>query len=148
MQLNGLLGGTQFEGKDLDNIVLSAPAGPLFNNAAQIWNHTFFWNSLSPNGGGAPSGPIAEAIEKSFGSFDAFKVGGHLAPVKLITLIPPLMMMMMMTRQKEFNAAALNHFGSGWAWLVKSGDGLKVVGTHDAGNPLRDGTGFPLLTAE
>jgi len=97
--------------------------GGMFNNAAQIWNHTFYWNSLSPQGGGEPSGPIAEAITRDFGSFDNFK--------------------------KEFNTVAATHFGSGWAWVVKDGEGkLKIVGTHDAGNPLRDGSGTPIITAD
>lgn len=73
-KLNGMVPGTEWEGKDLDEIMLKAPLGGLFNNAAQIWNHTFFWKSLAPNAGGAPTGPIADAINDSFGSFDAFKV--------------------------------------------------------------------------
>ena len=107
----------------LDELLKSAPNGPVFNNAAQIWNHTFYWNSLSPNGGGRPTGALAAQIDRDFGSFDAFK--------------------------EKFSAAAAGHFGSGWAWLVKSDDGkLKIVDTHDAGNPIRDGTGKPLLTID
>ena len=103
--------------------MMNCPMGGMFNNAAQIWNHTFYWNSLSPQGGGEPSGPIAEAITRDFGSFENFK--------------------------KEFNNVAATHFGSGWAWVVKDGDGkLSIIGTHDAGNPLRDGSGLPILTAD
>ena len=99
-------------GKSLEDLILSASGG-VFNNAAQIWNHTFYWNSLSPSGGGEPTGAIAEAITRDFGGFEAFK--------------------------KAFNAAA-GHFGSGWAWLVKDSEGkLSVVDTADAGNPLTDG---------
>ena len=99
--------------KTVEELILNEK-GPIFNLAAQIWNHTFFWNSLSPNGGGEPSGKVAEAINSSFGSFDKFK--------------------------DEFTNAAVGHFGSGWAWLVKDKDGkLKVVQTHDAGNPMTDG---------
>ena len=109
--------------QSLDDLLRSAPNGPVFNNAAQIWNHTFYWNSLSPNGGGRPTGALAAQIDRDFGSFDAFK--------------------------EKFTAAAAGHFGSGWAWLVKSNDGkLKIVDTHDAGNPLRDGTGTPLFTID
>ena len=99
--------------KTVEELILNEK-GPIFNLAAQIWNHTFFWNSLSPNGGGEPAGKVAEAINSSFGSFDKFK--------------------------DEFTNAAVGHFGSGWAWLVKDKDGkLKVVQTHDAGNPMTDG---------
>jgi Fe-Mn family superoxide dismutase len=88
-----------------------------------VYNHDFFWHSLSPKGGGNPTGPIADAIDKSFGSFDNFK--------------------------KEFSDVAGGHFGSGWAWLVKAGDGsLKVVGTHDASNPLKEGQGSPIITCD
>jgi len=97
--------------------------GPIFNNAAQIYNHTFYWNSLSPNGGGAPKGELLEKINKDFGSFEKFK--------------------------EEFSAAAVGHFGSGWAWLIVTKDGkLQVTQTHDAGNPLSDGSGTPLLTCD
>jgi Fe-Mn family superoxide dismutase len=108
----------------LDELVkTAAPAGPIFNNAAQVWNHTFYWNSLSPNGGGKPTGPLAQQITKDFGSFEAFK--------------------------EKFSQVATGHFASGWAWLVKTDDGkLKIVDTHDAGNPLRDRVGKPLLTLD
>jgi|LauGreDrversion4_2_1035121.scaffolds.fasta_scaffold266433_2 Fe-Mn family superoxide dismutase len=109
--------------QSLDQLLKNAPKGPIFNNAAQIWNHTFYWKSLSPNGGGRPNGALAAQIDRDFGSFEAFK--------------------------DKFSAAAAGHFGSGWAWLVKTDDGkLKIVDTHDAGNPLRDGTGKPLLTID
>ncbi len=108
-------------GKSLEDLITSQSGG-VFNNAAQIWNHTFYWNSLSPNGGGAPSGKVAELIDRDFGSFDKFK--------------------------EAFSTAAKTHFGSGWAWLVQNSDGkLEVVGTHDAGNPLTDGK-KPLLTCD
>lgn len=93
-----------------------------YNLAAQIWNHTFYWNCLSPNGGGAPSGALADALTKDFGSVDEFK--------------------------KQFTAAAVTHFGSGWAWLVKDSEGkLKVHSTHDAGCPLSEGL-KPVLTCD
>ena len=85
----------------------------LFNNAAQVWNHSFYWNCLSPNGGGAPTGAAAAAIDKSFGSFAAFK--------------------------EKFSTTAAGVFGSGWAWLVKDGDGVAIVTTSNAGTPLTDG---------
>ena len=88
-----------------------------------MWNHNFYWKSLSPNGGGAPTGAVAAAIAESFGSFDAFK--------------------------QEFSDVAGGHFGSGWAWLVKSDEGkLAVVGSHDAANPLTAKKGKPLLTCD
>ena len=98
-------------GKSLEDLVRTASGG-VFNNAAQVWNHTFYWQSMSPDGGGEPTGAVADAINASFGSFGEFKT--------------------------QFSAAAGGHFGSGWAWLVKDGDKLAVVGTHDAGNPLTD----------
>lgn len=111
-------------GKTLEQIIASAAKpSPLFNNAAQVWNHTFYWKSMSPNGGGAPKGEIATLIEKDFGSFEEFK--------------------------KQFSAAATGHFASGWAWLVKTNEGkLKIVDTHDAETPLRSGLGTPLLTCD
>ncbi|MEQ9324987.1 MAG: superoxide dismutase [Polyangiaceae bacterium] len=107
-------------GKSLEDLIKTQKGG-VFNNAAQIWNHTFYWNSMSPNGGGEPSGAIAEAINKSFGSFSDFK--------------------------EKFSAAAGGHFGSGWAWVVKEGDKLAIVDTHDAGNPLTEGK-KPVLTCD
>ncbi len=111
--LNKLIVGTPFENAPLEEIVQKA-SGPLFNNAAQTWNHTFYWNSLSPNGGGEPQGALAEAIKKSFGSFAAFK--------------------------EKFSAAAVGQFGSGWAWLVKGPDGgVAIEATSNAGTPLQQG---------
>mmetsp|Transcript_5630 Transcript_5630/g.8640 ORF Transcript_5630/g.8640 Transcript_5630/m.8640 type:complete len:187 (-) Transcript_5630:914-1474(-) len=120
-KLNAALEGSDDAKKTLEQLIKSA-GGKVFNCAAQTWNHTFYWNSMSPNGGGEPTGAIKEAIEKDFGSFDAFK--------------------------QEFTTTAATHFGSGWAWLVKNGEGkLEVVGTHDAGNPLTDGK-TPILTCD
>ena len=107
-------------GKSLEDLIRTQKGG-VFNNAAQIWNHTFYWNSMSPGGGGEPTGAIKDAIEKSFGSFGDFKAA--------------------------FTKAAGGHFGSGWAWLVKDGDKLQVVDTHDAGNPLTEGK-TPILTCD
>ncbi|TCS72768.1 Fe-Mn family superoxide dismutase [Sulfuritortus calidifontis] len=109
--LNNLIKGTEFENKSLEDIVKSAPAGGIFNNAAQVWNHTFFWNSMKPNGGGEPSGALLDAINKKWGSFDEFK--------------------------KAFQASAVGNFGSGWTWLVKKADGsVDIVNTSNAGCPL------------
>lgn len=119
--LNNLVPGTEFEGKSLEEIIVSSSGG-IFNNAAQIWNHTFYWNSLSPNGGGEPSGALADAINASYGSFAAFK--------------------------EEFTKCAVTTFGSGWAWLVKDADGkLALVSTSNAGCPLTEGQ-TPLLTCD
>ena len=120
--LNNLIKGTEYSDLDLVGIIKKAPAGGVFNNAAQVWNHTFFWNSMKPNGGGAPSGALAEAINKKWGSFDEFK--------------------------KAFQASAVGNFGSGWTWLVKKPDGsLDIVNTTAAGNPLT-GADTPLLTID
>ncbi|MGR8979327.1 MAG: superoxide dismutase [Fe] [Gammaproteobacteria bacterium] len=119
--LNNLVPGTEFEGMSLEEIICKSSGG-IFNNAAQIWNHTFYWNSLSPNGGGEPSGSLAEAINASFGSFAKFK--------------------------EEFTKSATTLFGSGWAWLVKNNDGsLAIVNTGNAGCPLTTGQ-KPLLTCD
>ncbi|CAM9880963.1 unnamed protein product [Ectocarpus fasciculatus] len=113
---------SELEGKSLDEIMKTASGG-VFNNAAQVWNHSFYWKSLSPSGGGEPTGAVKEAIEKKFGSFDAFK--------------------------KAFSDTAAGHFGSGWAWLVKTESGeVDVVGTHDASNPVKEGKGTPILTCD
>ncbi|QUX95878.1 superoxide dismutase [Fe] [Marinomonas sp. CT5] len=113
-KLNGLVPGTEYENKSLEEIITSAPAGGVFNNAAQIWNHTFFWNSLSPNGGGEPTGALADAINAKWGSFAEF--------------------------QEAFNDKAVNNFGSSWTWLVKNADGsLDIVNTSNAGTPMTDG---------
>jgi Fe-Mn family superoxide dismutase len=120
--LNNLVPGTAFDGKSLEEIIASAPAGGIFNNAAQVWNHTFYWNCMTANGGGAPSGVLAEAIDKAFGSFAEF--------------------------QQKFAAACATNFGSGWTWLVKNGDGsVEIVNTSNAGCPLTDGKS-PLLTCD
>jgi superoxide dismutase, Fe-Mn family len=114
--------GTEYEGLSLEDIVRKAPAGGIFNNAAQVWNHTFYWKSLSPHGGGAPTGALAQAIDKTFGSFDKFK--------------------------EEFTKCAITTFGSGWAWLVKNPDGsLALVSTSNAGCPLTSNQ-QPLLTCD
>ncbi len=110
--LNTLIAGTPQESASLDDIVRSAEGG-LFNNAAQHWNHSFFWKCLKPNGGGAPSGDLAQAINRDFGSFDAFKT--------------------------QFSDAAAKQFGSGWAWLVEDQGKLKVTSTANADLPLKHG---------
>ncbi len=108
--LNNLIKGTEFENASLEDIIRKSSGG-IFNNAAQVWNHTFLWNSMSPNGGGAPSGALAEAINKKWGSFEKFK--------------------------EEFNKAAVGNFGSGWTWLVKKPDGsVDIVNTSNANTPL------------
>ena len=119
--LNKLIPGTEFENMSLDDIVKKSSGG-IFNNAAQTWNHTFYWNSLAPNGGGEPSGALAEAINKQFGSFAQFK--------------------------EKFANAAVTTFGSGWGWLVKNSDGtLAIESTSNANTPLKDGK-KPLLTCD
>ncbi len=119
---NELIKGTGFEGKPLAAIVRSADRGALFNNVAQHYNHSFYWNCLAPAAGGEPGGTLAGRIRKSFGDFAAFK--------------------------KRFSDAATGHFGSGWVWLFQATDGsLKVEAMHDAESPLiRDET--PLLTCD
>lgn len=119
--LNNLVPGTEFADSSLEDIIKKASGG-IFNNAAQIWNHTFYWNSLSPNGGGEPTGKIADEINKNFGSFADFKT--------------------------KFSECAAKTFGSGWAWLIKNSDGsLEIVSTSNAGNPMTDGK-TPLLTCD
>ncbi|WP_114416352.1 superoxide dismutase [Marinospirillum perlucidum] len=121
-KLNGLISGTEMEGKSLEEIIKAAEPGPLFNNSAQVWNHTFFWNCLSPNGGGEPTGAVADAIKAKWGSFEDF--------------------------QKEFEDKAANNFGSGWTWLVKNASGdLEIVNTSNAGTPMTDGK-TALLTVD
>ncbi|HNZ56210.1 MAG TPA: Fe-Mn family superoxide dismutase [Methylophilaceae bacterium] len=108
--LNNLIVGTEFENASLEDIIKKSSGG-IYNNSAQVWNHTFFWNSLKPNGGGAPTGALADAINKKWGSFDEFK--------------------------KAFQASAVGNFGSGWTWLVKKPDGsVDIVNTGAAGTPL------------
>lgn len=119
--LNNLVPGTEFEGLSLEDIVKKSSGG-IFNNAAQVWNHTFYWNCLSPNGGGEPTGGLANAIERTFGSFEKFK--------------------------EEFSKCAVTTFGSGWAWLVKNPNGtLELVSTSNAGCPLTAGQ-VPVLTCD
>ena len=117
---NGLLPGTEFENMSLEDIIRKSSGG-IFNNVAQIWNHTFFWSCLTP-GGSEPSEALQARLNEAFGSVDAFK--------------------------EKFTTTAINTFGSGWAWLVKTADGkLDVVSTSNAGNPLTDGH-TPLLTCD
>ena len=119
--LNNLIKGTEFENADLEEIVKKSSGG-LFNNAAQTWNHTFYWLSLTRNGQGKPAGELAAAIDAKWGSFDAFKA--------------------------EFDKVAAGTFGSGWAWLVKKADGsLDLVSTSNAATPLTTDA-VPLLTCD
>ncbi len=119
--INKLITGTEFENQSLEDIVKKASGG-IFNNAAQVWNHTFYWNCLSPSGGGEPSGELAAAIVRDFGSHAKFK--------------------------EDFTKAAITLFGSGWAWLVKNPDGtLSIRAASNAGNPLVDGK-KPVLTCD
>jgi Fe-Mn family superoxide dismutase len=111
--LNDMVAGTEHENASLDDVISAAEINtPLFNNAAQHWNHSFFWNCMAPGGGGAPSGDVGDAINSAFGSHDAFV--------------------------EEFSTAAKTQFGSGWAWLVDDG-GLKVMKTANADLPLKHG---------
>ena len=111
--LNKLVSGTEYESLSLEDIIKKASGG-VFNNAAQIWNHTFYWHCLSPNGGGSPSGKVGDAINKAFGSFDKFK--------------------------EQFSQTAVTTFGSGWAWLVRNSDGsLAITSTSNAGTPMTEG---------
>ncbi len=120
--LNKLIPGTRFENLSLEEIIETAPAGPIFNNAAQVWNHTFYWNCLNPDGGGEPDGALAQAINESFGSFSKFK--------------------------QQFSTSATTNFGSGWTWLVKNTNGsVGVINTSNAGCPLTEGV-TPLLTID
>lgn len=122
VKLKALIEGTELANKSLEEIVKSSE-GPIFNNAAQVWNHTFYWNSLSPNGGGQPSGALLDAINSQFGSFDAFV--------------------------EEFTNSAINNFGSSWTWLVKKSDGsLAIVNTSNAATPLTDEGSTPLITVD
>jgi Fe-Mn family superoxide dismutase len=122
VKLNGLVDGTDDADKSLEEIVKSSSGG-IFNNAAQVWNHTFYWNCLSPNGGGEPTGAVADAIDSAFGSFEDFKA--------------------------KFTESAVNNFGSSWTWLVKTADGgLDIVNTSNAATPLTDDGATPLLTVD
>ena len=119
--LNKLIQGTEFQDIPLEQIVVRASGG-LYNNAAQVWNHTFYWNCMTPGGTAEPDGPLGKAIATAFGSFAEFKA--------------------------KFTAAAVGQFGSGWAWLVKNQDGtLGVESSSNAGNPLTQGK-TPLLTCD
>jgi superoxide dismutase, Fe-Mn family len=110
VNLNNLIKGTEFEALSLEDIIRKSSGG-VFNNAAQIWNHTFFWHSMKPQGGGEPKGKLAEAINAKWGSFAAFK--------------------------EAFTKSAVGNFGSGWTWLVKKPDGsVDIVNTSNAGTPL------------
>lgn len=122
---NELIAGTDLEGKSVEEVIAAAKSKGdkmLFNQSAQIWNHTFFWHGMKPGGGGAPSGAVAEAIDKAFGSYADF-IG-------------------------QFKAKAAGNFGSGWTWLVKTGDGVEIVNTDDADTPLAHDGMTPLLTVD
>lgn len=120
--LNKLQAGTEFENLSLEDIIRKAPAGPIYNNAAQIWNHTFFWNCLKPNGGGEPGGALGKAIQTQWGDYAKFRA--------------------------DFAAKAAANFGSGWTYLVKKADGsLEIQNLGAAGNPLQAGD-TPVLTID
>jgi Fe-Mn family superoxide dismutase len=118
--LNGLVEGAELAGKSLEEIILASDGG-VFNNAAQVWNHTFYWKCMKPGGGGAPTGDLAKAIDDAFGSYEAFA--------------------------KEFTQAAVTQFGSGWAWLVVEDGALKIAKTGNADLPLKHGQ-TALLTVD
>jgi Fe-Mn family superoxide dismutase len=123
-KLNAAVAGTDYENQSLEAVIHAAhDAGDtgVFNNAAQAWNHTFLWHSMAPNGGGEPSGPLADAISERFGDLGGFR--------------------------DAFKAAAMAQFGSGWAWLVRTGDGLEIVTTGNADSPLTSGL-TPILTLD
>ena len=120
-KLNSLIKGTEFEDAQLEYIVKNS-SGAIFNNAAQVWNHSFYWKCLSPNGGGEPTGALGSAIKEFFGDYAGFK--------------------------EKFTVAAMSNFGSGWTWLVKTSEGvLEIVNTDDAENPMTKGC-YPLLTCD
>ncbi len=119
--LNNLVPGTDYENDSLEDIIKKADGG-IFNNAAQVWNHTFYWNCLSPNGGGEPTGALADAINAAYASFAEFK--------------------------EKYSTYAATNFGSGWTWLVKNDDGsVEIVNTSNAANPMTDGK-TPVLTCD
>ena len=123
-KLNAAIGGTAYEGQTLEAIIAkSHSAGDVgvFNNAAQAWNHTFLWHSMSPSGGGEPAGPLADSIKERFGDLDGFR--------------------------SAFKQSALGQFGSGWTWLVRTADGIDIVNPGNAETPLTDGV-TPLLTLD
>ena len=119
-KLNQLIEGTDFANASLEDIIKKSSGG-VFNNAAQVWNHTFYWSCMAPNGGGEPTGKIADAIKSTWGSFDKFK--------------------------EEFSNASVNQFGSGWGWLVDNGGKLEIVSTSNANNPMTEGK-KPILTCD
>ena len=123
--LNKLIAGTDLEGKSLEEIIMAVAKDPartgVFNNAAQIWNHTFFWNCMAPGGGGRPTGKLAGLIDEAFGSYEKFA--------------------------EQFKAAAVGRFGSGWGWLVVDNGALKIVSTANADNPMTQNQ-VPLLTVD
>jgi Fe-Mn family superoxide dismutase len=123
--LNKLIAGTELEGKGLEEIILAVAKDParagVFNNAAQVWNHTFFWNCMKPGGGGQPAGARARLIEQAFGSYDRFI--------------------------EQFKAAAVGRFGSGWGWLVLDSGALRIISTPNAESPMTQGQ-VPLLTVD
>lgn len=120
-KLNKLIAGTKFESMPLEDIIKES-TGNVFNNAAQVWNHSFYWKCLSPDGGGEPKGVLASEIEQSYKSYTEFK--------------------------KQFSEAAIGNFGSGWTWLVKNADGrLEIINTSNAETPITDGK-QPLLTCD
>ena len=123
--LNKLIAGTDLEGKSLEEIIMAVAKDParigVFNNAAQVWNHTFFWNCMSPHGGGRPAGKLAHLIDEAFGGYDKFV--------------------------EQFKAAAVGRFGSGWGWLVLDNDALKIISTPNAENPMTQNQ-VPLLTVD
>ena len=125
VNLNKLIEGTELAGKSLENIIIEtandASKAGIFNNAAQVWNHTFYWQSMKPGGGGLPSGKIAEKIQADFGGYDKFA--------------------------EQFKNAGLTQFGSGWAWLVLNNDKLEIVKTSNADTPLAHGM-KPLMTVD
>ncbi|MEM7767749.1 MAG: superoxide dismutase [Pseudomonadota bacterium] len=124
--LNNMIEGTELSGKSLEDIIAAvdgdASKAGIYNNAAQVWNHTFYWHSMKPNGGGAPTGPIAEMIDRDFGSYDAFK--------------------------DEFAQAGATQFGSGWAWLVVKDGKLEVRKTLNAITPVTEAGVTPLITMD
>lgn len=112
-KLNTLIPGTEYEQLSLEEIIRKSGSGPIFNNAAQVWNHTFYWHCLNHSGGGEPKGALAEAIQRDFGSFQAFK--------------------------EQFTKTSIDTFGSGWGWLVKNPAGkLEIISKSNAGTPLTD----------
>lgn len=120
--LNKLQKGTEFQDMSLEDIIKKAPAGGIYNNAAQIWNHTFFWNCMKPNGGGEPTGALADAISAQWGSFEAFK--------------------------EDFSGKAAANFGSGWTYLVRKSNGsLEIQNLGAAGNPIKTND-TPILTID